>query len=85
MIQNVCTLKDPAGLHARLAAKIAEAARGYKSSLSIQFKGVEAKATDILGLMQIDANENDLLLVAADGPDEAHALSKVQGIIEAAS
>ncbi len=82
MIQNVCTLKDPAGLHARLAARIAEAARGCESSLSISFKGIEAKATDILGLMQIDANENDLLLVVSDGPDEDHALSQVRSIIE---
>ena len=82
MTSNVFTLRDPAGLHARLAAQIAETAKRHESDISITFKGVEAKATDMMRLMQIDANENDRLLVTAHGPDEAAAIDVLKSIIE---
>ena len=48
MIQNVCTLKDPAGLHARLAAKIT----GWK----IDVKPQSQFEVPLEGLEGIDIN-----------------------------
>lgn len=83
MVRTEQTLKDPAGLHARLAVSLAECAKRFESALTIRFKGIDARADDVLQLMQIDASEEDVLLLSADGPDEDEALNALSGTLAA--
>jgi len=69
------------GLHARLAAKVVQAASRFKCSVSLAFNGRTANARNILAVMLLAASVGSTILIETDGPDEAEAIDALTSLI----
>ena len=69
------------GLHARLAAQIVQRASGFRSSVSLVFKGRTANARSFLAVVLLAASVGSTIWIEASGPDEAEALDALSGLI----
>ena len=78
------TIVNRLGLHARAAAKLVQAATGFRSSISLVRldRSAAADAKSILSVLMLAAARGTELRVEAEGPDEAAALEAVCGLFE---
>lgn len=70
-------IKDPLGLHARLASRVIEVAKKYPCKVRVCFGGSAADAQDLLQLMGLDVRQGDQVRVEAQGADEEAAAQEV--------
>ena len=82
MKEEVLTLRNRLGLHARAAAKFVHAAASFESKITITKDGDEVDGKSILGLLLLAAAQGSALLVKVEGKDEAAALTAVQELID---
>ena len=82
MREEVLTLKNRLGLHARAAAKFVHAAATFESKITITKDGDEVDGKSILGLLLLAAGKGTPLLVRADGPDEDRALAALRDLVD---
>ncbi len=82
MREEVLTLRNRLGLHARAAAKFVHAAASFESKISITKDGDEVDGKSILGLLLLAAGKGTELLVRAEGPDEEKALATLRELVE---
>ena len=68
-------VKDPAGLHARPAAKFVQAAARYESRIVIRQGDREADAKSLIALLGLTIRPSSEIVLAADGPDADAALA----------
>ncbi|MDT3767936.1 dihydroxyacetone kinase phosphoryl donor subunit DhaM [Gleimia hominis] len=71
------TIHDPAGLHARPAAKIARVAANYDAVVTIN----EVEADSVLSVMGLGLKDGDTVTVVARGPQAEEALDNVVNTI----
>lgn len=67
----------PAGLHARPAARFVSLARDFSCDVWLGYANDEESMVDAKGALRVlglDANEEDLLVLEADGADEDRAI-----------
>lgn len=81
MTEEILTLKNRLGLHARAAAKFVHAAASFESRISITKDGDEVDGKSILGLLLLAAGKGSPLLVRAEGPDEERALAALRDLV----
>jgi phosphotransferase system HPr (HPr) family protein len=67
-------VKDPAGLHARPAAKFVQAASRFESRIVIRQGDREADAKSLIALLGLTIRPSSEIVIAADGPDAEAAL-----------
>ena len=82
MEERELVIKNRLGLHARAAAKFAETASRFKSSIKVSKDGMEVDGKSIMGLLTLVACKGSKLLVRAHGPDEKEALDEIEKLIE---
>lgn len=82
MREEVLTLRNRLGLHARAAAKFVHAAANFESKVTITKDGDEVDGKSILGLLLLAAGKGTPLLVRTDGPDEENALAALRDLVE---
>ena len=82
MQERELVIKNRLGLHARAAAKLAETASKFKSSIKVSKDGMEVDGKSIMGLLTLVACKGSKLLVKANGPDEKEALDEIERLIE---
>ena len=82
MKEEVLTLKNRLGLHARAAAKFVHAAATFESKITITKDGDEVDGKSILGLLLLAAGKGTPLLVRAEGPDEDRALAALRDLVD---
>ncbi len=82
MIERVFTIKNRLGLHARPAAMFVKEACSYKCSVVVVKDGLEVNGKSVMGLMLLAAESGSQLVVKADGPDEAQAISGLAAIFD---
>ena len=77
------TIVNRLGLHARAAAKLVQAATGFRSSISLVRldRSAAADAKSILSVLMLAASRGTELLITADGPDEGAALDALRQLI----
>jgi phosphocarrier protein len=80
--EEVLTLKNRLGLHARAAAKFVHAAAAFESKITITKDGDEVDGKSILGLLLLAAGKGTPLLVRAEGPDEDRALTALRDLVD---
>ena len=68
------TIRDPVGIHARPAGKLAEIARKFDCQVTIQAKGKSTSASSMIGLMNLGAAKGDSLSVKAEGREAGAAV-----------
>jgi phosphotransferase system HPr (HPr) family protein len=66
---------DPAGLHARPAARFVQAASRFESRIVIRHSGHEADAKSLIALLGLAIRPSSEIVLAADGPDAEAAIA----------
>jgi phosphotransferase system HPr (HPr) family protein len=66
---------DPAGLHARPAARFVQAASRFVSRVVIRESGREADAKSLVALLGLTVRPSSEITLAADGPDAEEAVT----------
>ncbi len=79
-------LANPAGLHARAAARVVRAAERFRAAITVvnQSRDGEpaASAASILALLGLAATYGDRIVIRAEGPDARDAVRAVAGALE---
>lgn len=63
------------GLHARVAARIAQTVQNYQCQVLIAKDGFEADGSSVLSILTLDAPQGSLLTVQTSGPQAAQAMA----------
>jgi phosphocarrier protein HPr len=79
--EEVLTLRNRLGLHARAAAKFVHTAATFDSKITITKDGDEVDGKSILGLLLLAAGKGTPLVVRAEGADEEQALSALKDLV----
>ena len=82
MKQITYKIKNTAGFHARPAALLVSAAMRFKSSVIVQKDEKKTNLKSLLGLLGLGVCRNDVILITAEGEDEADALNEIIGLID---
>lgn len=70
------------GIHARPAAMIAQSCTNFKSSVTIEGNGVEARGNDVLSILSLHAAKGTVLKFKIDGTDEEECATKIQEVLK---
>jgi len=75
-------IRNKIGLHARPAAQFVKMAEGFDSDIWVSKDGVRVNGKSILSLLTLAAEEGSVVLLEADGPDEAEALEALRNVLQ---
>lgn len=78
-------LPNPAGLHARPAALIAETARRFDAEVRLRLDQRVANAKSVVALLALETRQGDLLQVEASGPEAAAARDALVALLHSGS
>lgn len=82
MVQQIVTVKNKTGLHARPAALFVQAANKFKSEIFIEKEGKKVNAKSIMGVMSLAVSQGTQITISAEGEDEKEAVEKLVELIE---
>ncbi len=82
MISNQVKLKNKYGLHARPATLIAQTAKPFQCSISLEKDGTKVDAKSIFGMLTLAAESGATLTITAEGEDATEAVAKLSEVIE---
>ncbi len=82
MTEKILTVKNRAGIHARPAALIAQAANKYSCDISLEKDSDSVNAKSIMGVITMAAGYNTVLTLKADGTDEKDAVEAITQLFE---
>jgi phosphocarrier protein len=71
------------GLHARVASRVTRAARGFKSSVTVQKSGKAFDLKNVTGVLTVNARKGDILTVEFEGEDEKAAAEAIAELFAA--
>ena len=83
MLKRTIKISNKLGLHARASAKLTQAASKFESGVWISRNGRRVNAKSIMGVMMLAAAKGSMVMIEAEGPDEAEAMGAVTGLIAA--
>ena len=75
-------VRNPKGLHARPASKVAKLVQSFDAAVEIAYCGEQAEADSIMDLLMLGAAPGAELSVSGTGPDAEAAVSAVVDLIE---
>lgn len=75
-------IKDPLGLHARPAARIAAVCTELKSIVTIEYNGEFAEGSHVLQILRLHAPKGASIQIKIDGPDEDIAFERISEVLE---
>lgn len=82
MITLEVIIRNKIGLHARPAAQFVKVAEGFTCDIWVTKDGMRVNGKSILSLLTLAAEEGSLVLLEAEGPDEAEALEALRKILQ---
>jgi phosphocarrier protein len=82
MIQTKILISNKLGLHARASAKLTKMAGGFQSEVFLSRNGRRVNAKSIMGVMMLAAGMGSEIEIEISGPDEAHAMAMLRGLID---
>ncbi len=82
MIEFTYQVKDPNGIHARPAGKLATFAKQFRSDVQVKSNGKQADAKRLLALMSLGAKTGDVLTFSVAGEDEENAVEQLKSFLE---
>ena len=80
--QEVVTIENKTGIHARPASIFVQTATKFKSKVQIQAKGKTVDAKSILMIMSMGLVKGTEITIVADGPDEADAVKALKDLVD---
>ena len=75
MAERTLTVIDPAGLHARPAARFVQIANRFGSRIAIRHAEREADAKSLIALLGLTIRPGSVIALVAEGDDEEAALA----------
>ena len=82
MFEQTVTITNRAGIHARPAAVLVEAAKDFKSTIYLEKDNYRINGKSILGIMTLGAGYGNKLKIIAQGEDEAEAVAALVRLFE---
>jgi phosphocarrier protein len=77
-LQRQLKVNNSLGLHARVAARIAQTVQNYQCSITIAKDGFEADGSSVLSILTLDAPQGSQLVVEAQGDQACEALDALE-------
>ncbi|QVK17214.1 phosphocarrier protein HPr [Mycoplasmatota bacterium] len=74
---------DEAGVHARPATKLVNAASKYASELTLEYQGRKVNLKSIMGVMSLGIRQGAEINIIATGDDESEALEAIEQELKA--
>jgi phosphocarrier protein HPr len=81
MLERRVTVVNAHGIHARPAAEIVKTAARFTASIVLEKDGLEVNGKSIMGVMMLAAECGSVVIIRADGVDEAAALDALAELI----
>lgn len=81
-MEQVVSIKNESGLHARPAGMFVKKAAEFKSTVEVISKGKTVNAKSIMGIMSLGLGKGDELTVVANGEDQEAAVAALVELIE---
>ena len=81
MIKQNIEIINKLGLHARASTKLTQTASQFASEIWIEKNGRKVNAKSIMGVMMLAAAKGSVVVVEANGADEANAMTALQTLI----
>lgn len=82
MVSGYVTVKNPKGLHLRVAEKFCEVALEYPCYILIQSKNAKLNGKSILGVLGACVRQNDEIEIICEGEQEQEALKALIELVE---
>ncbi|MDR0708355.1 MAG: HPr family phosphocarrier protein [Treponema sp.] len=82
MIEQIITVTNRAGIHARPSAMIVQSIKDFKSNIYFEKDNDRINAKSIMGVLTLGAAHGTKLKIIAEGDDEVQALEKVVKLFE---
>ncbi|MDR0376005.1 MAG: HPr family phosphocarrier protein [Treponema sp.] len=82
MIEQIITVTNRAGVHARPSAMIVQAIKDFKSNIYFEKDSDRINAKSIMGVLTLCAVYGTKLKIIVEGDDEKQALEKVVNLFE---
>jgi phosphotransferase system HPr (HPr) family protein len=80
VIEKELSVNNGLGLHARVAARIAETIKQYDCTVILSKDGLEAEGDSVLSILTLDAPVGSILLAKAQGDQAEEALSALENL-----
>ena len=81
MLELSCRVADPRGLHARTCVALASVAADFSCKATLSFADATVSASDLMGLMALEAGSGDEVIVRCAGRDEAEAARAIRHVL----
>lgn len=82
MLERELAVANRLGLHARAAAKLVQVLSGFRCQVTLVGRGREVNAKSIMGVLLLAAAPGSVLVMRADGEDEAQAIDAAAALFE---
>lgn len=82
MVEQMVTIKNRAGIHARPAALLVQTASKFKSKIFIEKDSDRINGKSIMGIITLGAGYDSNLKLIADGEDEQEAIKALVQLFE---
>ena len=81
MIKKSMTIALKDGLEARPIAELVQVASKYDSRIYMETETKRVNAKSIMGMMSLEPAADEVIIISADGADEAEAVSELEGFL----
>ena len=82
MQQREVEIVNSQGLNASASSRLVQVAANYLCDVSLARSGRKVNAKSLMGVMMLAAGKGNRIVIEADGPDEAEALSAIVALID---
>jgi phosphocarrier protein len=84
-VERVVHVSDELGLHARPAARLAQAAQEFQSRITLEYADMTVDAKSILDILTLAAGKGAALTLRCQGTDAASAAARLTSIFSPSS
>lgn len=82
MVEQLVTIRNVLGLHARPAGVLSQVANQFSSNIYLQNGLMKVNAKSIMGIMMLAASCGTELTIRAEGPDEEEAVEALTKLVD---
>jgi phosphocarrier protein len=82
MIEQIVTVSNRAGVHARPSSLIVETAQRFQCRITFTQGSMQINAKSILGIITLGATYQSKITITCDGPDEKEALAAIIALFD---
>ena len=82
MSETTLVVRNKVGLHARPAVLFVQAAQGFQSDIRVIKDAKQGNAKSFKAILALAVNQNDAIVVRAEGPDAEQALIALTKLVE---